>query len=250
MSRRLQRQAGVDAEAALGQRPGLERAAEHRRALAHPRDPAAGAVRGRAPCRRGRRRGRRARAAPGAERTVTSARRRAGVAQRVRERLLHDPVGGQVDARGQRGRVGRDLARARRPRGRRRAAARRARRAGRGPAAGAPARRRRPAARRRAAGAARASASRPADSIERSAARAWSGRSSNTSSAADACTTITETLWAITSCSSRAIRACSSPTARRDACVDRDPAVARGLAERPGDDREQHRERRVLGRRR
>jgi hypothetical protein len=61
------------------------------------------------------------------------------------------------------------------------------------------------------------SASRPARSIERSAARAWSGRLSKTSSAAPACTTIIETLCAITSCSSRAMRACSSPTARRAA---------------------------------
>ena len=59
------------------------------------------------------------------------------------------------------------------------------------------------------------SASRPACSIDRSAARAWSGRVSKTSSAALACTTITDTLWAITSCSSRAMRACSSPAARR-----------------------------------
>ena len=86
----------------LGQRPGLERAAEH-------------APRARASRRsRGRRRPWTARvpprpssrtsssSTPGAERTVTSARRRAGVAQRVGERLLHDPVGRQVDARGQR----------------------------------------------------------------------------------------------------------------------------------------------------
>ncbi len=81
---------------------------------------------------------------------------------------------------------------ARRPPGPRRAAARRARRAARGRAAAAPVRRARPGARRRAARRSSRSASRPARSIERSAARAWSGRVSKTSSAAAACTTITD----------------------------------------------------------
>ena len=108
---RLQRQAGVDAEAALGQRPGLERAAEHRRALAHPGDAAAAAVRGRraSPPRPSSRTS--SSSTPGARAHGHLGAARARVAQRVRERLLDDPVGGQVDPRGQRGRVAGALAR-------------------------------------------------------------------------------------------------------------------------------------------
>ena len=92
------------------------------------------------------------------------------------------------------------------------------------------------------------SASRPVDSIERSAARAWSGRSSNTSSAAAAWTTMTDTECAITSCSSRAMRACSSATARRDPCS---IATRRLRSTSPSDQAtigEGHGEPRVLGR--
>ena len=59
-----------------------------------------------------------------------------------------------------------------------------------------------------------ASAARPVDATEDSDSRALPGSLSNTSSPAAACTTITLTLWAITSCSSRAIRVRSSITAR------------------------------------
>ena len=58
-------------------------------------------------------------------------------------------------------------------------------------------------------------ASRPVDSIARSASRTCAGRLSNASPAAAAWMVITLTLWPMTSCSSRAIRACSSAAARR-----------------------------------
>ena len=174
---------------------------------------------------------------PGAERTVTSARRGAGVAQRVRQRLLHDPVGRQVDARGQR-----VLARPRasaRPRARRRAAARRARRAGRARAAGAPARR--SASGRTAASSRRssASASRPAglDRAQRGARLVGAlvedvvGRRRLHDDHRDAV-------------GDHVVQLARDPRllvadrpARR--LLDRDPPVARGLAERPRDDRQE-----------
>ncbi len=212
--RGLQRQAGVHAEAAARQRAGLERAAEQRRALAHPDEPVARAVR-------------RRRAPPRPSSTHLDldgvgavAHRHLGTGRRARGGACWSAPPGRSGRRTGRRPAGSGAAGALAAHddleARRRAAARRARRAGRGRAAGPRvALGLGPDAAEQPAQLARARRG-PARSIERSAARAWSGRASKTSSAAAACTTMTETLWAITSCSSRAIRACSSPVAHAE----------------------------------
>ena len=192
------------------------------RALLHPDDsvapwPAvtadASAVRRRSRCRRRRRRARPLRPL---KVIVTSDPFRACVAERIRQRLLHDAVGRHVDA----GRQRASLADARRssPPGRRPAAARRARRPGPGRAADAAGPSAAPGRTAATAGGARPAPPGRWSRSTASAWRAWSGRVSKTSSAAAACTTITETLWATTSCISRAIRARSSATARLVSC--------------------------------
>ena len=131
-------------------------------------------------------------------------RARARVAQRVRQRLLHDAVGGQVDA-GRHGRPGRRR-RGRRPAGRRRARLgdqlvepREARLRAR------PRRPRRPRAAARAGGAARRAPRAPSRRSSRTRRGARSG-SSAVAAPDSAWMTIVVTRWATMSCSSRAMR--------------------------------------------
>ena len=132
----------------------------------------------------------------------------ARVLERVRERLLDDPVGGDREARVERSQV------ARRPR-----APRRGRRTGSGPASSS--RRSSPGVGSEASCSPRipsirrmsVSARRPVVAMASSAARASSGRLSMTRSAPPAWITITLTWCVTTSCSSRAIRSRSSRTA-------------------------------------
>ena len=197
----------------LGAAAGVEAAAVERDTLAHP-DQAVPAAR------------RRPRQLPAPSSTISSSSesgavadadggvRLAGVLERVRQRLLHDPVGRQLDP-------DRKLAALARRRGAPRGGPPRA------PAPRASAGRRAPAA-ARAGRLHRCAASRPGGA-SRSARRGRSARSSpaprassrsspsSTRRSAPACTTIIETLCAIASCSSRAIRARSSTTASRAA---------------------------------
>ena len=208
-----------------------------------PDQPVAGRLRRCAAAPPGRRRRPRPRARRGRSGRVTSARGGAGVAQRVGERLLDDAVGGEVEPGGQVGPG--SPSRRDHPRARRRAAARPARRCGRGPGWGG--RRRPPLRRRPGVGTGRRSrrrssrqgvAARPARS---SAGRRGPGRGARRRRRRrrPACTTITDTLWAITSCSSRAMRACSSPRPAGPP-PDGDAPVARGLAQRPHADGQHH----------
>ena len=136
-----------------------------------------------------------------------------GVLERVGERLLDDAVGGQIDARRER-----RAARPRRgdpPGAPRRAPAPRAReRAEPGLGAdrqlGARRSRRMPSSRRSS-----TSASRPLASIEPEGRRGPGRARRADALPACACTTMTLTLWATTSCSSRAMRPRSSLTAVR-----------------------------------
>ena len=138
----------------------------------------------------------------------------AGVLERVRQRLLDDPVGRELDPGRQRAALALD-ARARRG-GRPRASASRAPARRRDRAAATASRRASlrsiPTSRRIS-----VSAPRPICSIVSSTSRVEACSSSRTRRSAPAWTTIIETLWAITSCSSRAIRARSSTTASRAA---------------------------------
>ena len=152
--------------------------------------------------------------------------RRAGVLERVGERLLHDPV--------------------RRP-GRRSAAARPARTDSSTPARRS-ARARRASSRPRARGRERTTrCRRPAGGAARSASRGRSPRSPRAPRApaqagcrtrrpaAAAWIVITLTLWPMMSCSSRAIRACSSAAVRCTlACCSRLAPAAQVVAQQPG----------------
>ena len=143
---------------------------------------------------------------PGRSARAPSRVRRAGVLERVRQRLLHDPVGGEVDAGRQRSR--RRPRREARPAGRRPDARRRARRG----CASAGLRRER----RARSSAARSTPSSRRISVERLARRSARsrrtpslglvGRRATDAARRRACTTITLTACATTSCSSRAIR--------------------------------------------
>ena len=135
----------------------------------------------------------------------------AGVLERIGQRLLHDPVRRQAQARRHRPdlSLSRPAPPAGQPPGRSRPgpAGRRCRAAGPDPCPPSSVRRT-PSSRRSS-----ASACRPVSSTARSGATARRGSVFSSIRAAPACTVITLTLCATTSCSSRAIRARSSATA-------------------------------------
>ena len=157
----------------------------------------------------------RARGPPASYRSVHVGARRSGVLERVGERLLHDAVG----RRGRRPTGSGAHARPRcsaAPAGRRRGPGRRARRRRSRLGCGDELVDGRRCAARRGCGAARRAPARPVVSIDSSVPRGLRPAARRcTRRPAPACTTITLTWWATTSCSSRAMRPRSTATARR-----------------------------------